>query len=399
MDSHDTKKAFIDACEKLKYFKVKELANNLTSFDFECQKRGLTVSPLLAVAMFSEPKSESVEIVRFLIQKGIKKLNVMDHYNGHPVLYHFIKHNNTHGNTIASLLIDAGYDIEVYGPNFSTPLITAIHYNSIHTVRKLIGAGCNINFSNRRQEFPISVAINSGRVEIANMLIDAGCDLTVRARYKGSQELVTPYEGAIYCGYPNIAKKIKEKIETMSYADADTGVGVGGSLVSSGNNSSTNLGFLGGTISPVGSYSQANSFNGNGTYGNGNLHASKSLDSSALTTMLTNYAKMQEGRAVPSAPMSPMSPRAEPLITPGGLSHSGSGIIPFGSVPTAISYAQGHQSYNQGFSPEHPQVETGTASATLQKSNYMITVPLQKELLKQLLDSDDPKITITFSFQ
>lgn len=88
-------------------------------------------------------------------------------------------------------LINDGADLNAREPMMqSTPLMTAIVFNSYESARMLIDAGAELNVKNKDGSTALITAAFFGRTEMVKLLLDSGADKSITNNY-GSTALQT----------------------------------------------------------------------------------------------------------------------------------------------------------------------------------------------------------------
>jgi ankyrin repeat protein len=78
--------------------------------------------------------------------------------------------------TVRSLVVDQGADVNQTAPDGATALHWAVHKNDAELVDLLLEAGADVSVANRYGVRPISLAAENGNAEILEALLDAGAD-------------------------------------------------------------------------------------------------------------------------------------------------------------------------------------------------------------------------------
>ena len=78
--------------------------------------------------------------------------------------------------TVRSLVVDQGADVNQTAPDGATALHWAVHKNDTGLVDLLLAAGADVSVANRYGVRPISLAAENGNAEILEALLDAGAD-------------------------------------------------------------------------------------------------------------------------------------------------------------------------------------------------------------------------------
>ncbi len=78
--------------------------------------------------------------------------------------------------TVRSLVVDRGVDVNQAAPDGATALHWAVHRNDAGLVDLLLDAGADVSAVNRYGVQPISLAAENGNAEILEALLDAGAD-------------------------------------------------------------------------------------------------------------------------------------------------------------------------------------------------------------------------------
>lgn len=78
--------------------------------------------------------------------------------------------------TVRSLVVDQGVDVNQAAPDGATALHWAVHKNDAGLVGLLLDAGADVSAVNRYGVQPISLAAENGNAEILEALLDAGAD-------------------------------------------------------------------------------------------------------------------------------------------------------------------------------------------------------------------------------
>ena len=78
--------------------------------------------------------------------------------------------------TVRSLVVDQGADVNQTAPDGATALHWAVHKNDAGLVDLLLAAGADVSVANRYGVRPISLAAENGNAEILEALLDAGAE-------------------------------------------------------------------------------------------------------------------------------------------------------------------------------------------------------------------------------
>ena len=78
--------------------------------------------------------------------------------------------------TVRSLVVDQGADVNQTAPDGATALHWAVHKNDAGLVDLLLAAGADVSLANRYGVRPISLAAENGNAEILEALLDAGAE-------------------------------------------------------------------------------------------------------------------------------------------------------------------------------------------------------------------------------
>ena len=140
-------------------------------------------------------KGSRADYIRILISEGAN-VNVVDD-DWTP-----LRHTCWDGDLeIATLLIEAGANVNAENKHGWTPLSAACTVGDLEMVTLLIEAGADVNAKNMNGNTPLHVACSEGRLEIATLLIEEGADVNAKNK-RGN----TPLRES---GIPKIIKLLK----------------------------------------------------------------------------------------------------------------------------------------------------------------------------------------------
>ncbi len=129
--------------------------------------------------LFNSVRSKNLLLVEYLLSKGA----VIDEKNGKIGLTPLYKACYDGSLDIATVLVDAGADINLKSTEGFAPLCVAVQNKHKHIVEYLLTKGAIVDVKcGDRKWSPLVKACYDGLLDIANVLVDAGADLNQKTR-------------------------------------------------------------------------------------------------------------------------------------------------------------------------------------------------------------------------
>jgi len=162
--------------------------------------------------LHSATQRGSVNIAELFLEKGAD-INAPSKDGRTPLAFAAYARNSEE---ISKFLVLNGADVNpdpcknekscTCGPNYSTPLHTAVRHGHVGMTKVLVDNGAKINVYDNEGLAPIHRAVQSGNMEIVGYLIDHGAFINCKEKNTGSTELHL----AVAMGYNDIADLLVE---------------------------------------------------------------------------------------------------------------------------------------------------------------------------------------------
>ncbi len=99
----------------------------------------------------------------------------------------------------ARALIDRGADVNVTGPDGTTPLHWAVHLADVDMAKRLIARGAGVEALNRYELAPLHVAAGEGSADLVRLLLGAGASANLPGRNGETALMMAAREGCAAC--------------------------------------------------------------------------------------------------------------------------------------------------------------------------------------------------------
>ena len=131
-------------------------------------------------------RDKNETIIKMLMDAGAD-LTKITHENRNSLHFLAETRSTLMDDELAKMLIEAGCDVSLVDNNNVTPLLSAVHYDKVTLVKRLVQANAPLDLSGNA----INVAMDHKHLDIACILIKAGCDISIIRKHN----LYTDYRG------------------------------------------------------------------------------------------------------------------------------------------------------------------------------------------------------------
>jgi len=148
------------------------------------------LEPLIRKAV----KLDKTRLVNYLINKGAKAEDNMDHIDRESLLAVAIKNKNI---TIVELLLKNGANVNKRGYRRNTPAMLAAEMGDLQIIKILVNSGANLNDQNLDGDSLISIAAFNKHNHIIEYLIEQGVDINMKNNIGETSLIIAARRGAI----------------------------------------------------------------------------------------------------------------------------------------------------------------------------------------------------------